>query len=189
MSPLQIILLLRLHACAKPREDYPIEQRMAPAMKEAFARFQELGFLADGVSHASVMGEDNPYLERLSDKGLAMVERLCSLELKAAQQPAAAPVSGDVALPDLHDFSMDAEFAQRLDGLAKVQREVCGGDTAPINKALRSLNSYIRAHMAQYARTYGQQCSDAALERAAKLADDKGYGLIANRIRALKGGA
>lgn len=86
---------------------------------------------------------------------------------RPSQQPAAAPVSGDVALPELptpdHALDMGMQPFYRPD------------------------------QMHAYARTYGQQCSDAALERVINhVADNwpmKQYTLeeIETGLRALKG--
>lgn len=82
-----------------------------------------------------------------------------------SQQPAAAPVSGDVALP------------------------------VPKHRGPDGTGSYFDSYTAEQMRTYGQQCSDAGFEAGKRLAHEQAllvtHRLIAERdaaIRALKGG-
>lgn len=88
MSPLQIQMLLNLHAYAYPFEGYSRAQIMAPAMIAAFERFQENGLLAEGVTHAAVaattlyQNHDRVPFPRLSAVGEALVHRLCNVSLE-----------------------------------------------------------------------------------------------------------
>ena len=79
MSPLKIIMLMRLHCRAIPFDDMPIEQVNAPAMQEAFGFFRDHDLLAFGVTWVSVKYQrvGHPYL---SLKGQQLVERLCEVE-------------------------------------------------------------------------------------------------------------
>lgn len=79
MSPLKIIMLLRLHVYAQPFSDMPPEQVNAPAMLYAFDYFREHGLLAEcttwlSVKHGHV---SHPFL---SFKGEELVERLREVE-------------------------------------------------------------------------------------------------------------
>lgn len=75
MSPLKIMMLLRLHVRANPFVDMPLEQVNAPAMEEAFEYFEANGLLAAGVNWFTVsLGRvSHPFL---SSKGLQLVDRL-----------------------------------------------------------------------------------------------------------------
>lgn len=78
-------------------------------------------------------------------------------QLPPAQQPAAAPVSGDVALPEIRCYLMVDGYDHETNGMDQFS----GGRTGGI--PLVALPD---------ARTYGQQCSDAALERAAVICEE-----------------
>lgn len=79
MSPLQITMLMRLHAYAEPFADMPLEQVNAPAMQEAFAFFRQHGLLADMTTWVTVKHRrfSRPHL---SLKGQQLVERLCEVK-------------------------------------------------------------------------------------------------------------
>jgi hypothetical protein len=79
MSPLKIIMLMRLRSRAHPFDDMPEEQIVAPAMQEAFGFFRNHGLLADHVTWISVKHGRAGY-PFLSFKGHQLVERLCEVE-------------------------------------------------------------------------------------------------------------
>lgn len=79
MSPLQIIMLMRLYARAEPFADMPLEQVDAPAMQDAFAFFRAHGLLGEYITWVSVKHKrfGHPFL---SPKGRELVERLCEVQ-------------------------------------------------------------------------------------------------------------
>jgi hypothetical protein len=80
VSPLEIIALLNLHARAEPFADMPWRQAGAPAMRDAYRRFESHGLLAEGVNFDSVYFGRAPH-PFLSGKGLDVVRRLCEVQL------------------------------------------------------------------------------------------------------------
>ena len=110
-------------------------------------------------------------------------------QMPPAQQPAAAPVSGDVALPELPSREIrdlvrsvyDKAYENgRADAIAKNCSRYIG----------RRVEDEQGNQIETIARTYGQQCSDAALERAAKVCAAYGTtqgNYLASAIRSLKG--
>lgn len=79
MSPLQIIMLMRLYSRAEPFADMPQEQVDAPAMQEAFGFFQEHGLLSYLTNWVTVK-HGRVSLPHLSLKGRELVERLCEVK-------------------------------------------------------------------------------------------------------------
>ena len=80
MTPLEIQLLLNLYCRAFPHDGYPLQERVSPAMREAFSKFRKLGILADGVTFNSVMFEHEGREQFLSAKGMLLVERLMEVK-------------------------------------------------------------------------------------------------------------
>ena len=81
MSPLEIHLLLNLHHSPVPAAEYPSPQRYAPAMKDAFERFEQAGLLRPGQNFHTVMIHQTYSENFLTDKGLALVNQLCEVQL------------------------------------------------------------------------------------------------------------
>lgn len=80
MTSLEIQLLLNLYCRAFPHEGYPLQERVSPAMREAFTKFHRLDILADGVSFNSVMVRYEGSTQFLSAKGMLLVERLMEVK-------------------------------------------------------------------------------------------------------------
>lgn len=84
MSPLKITLLLNLHVCAYPLQDYPRRQKTSRAMISAFADFRQQGLLHPEITHDLVLvcEQDQRYLPGsvLTEKGQALVQRLQAVE-------------------------------------------------------------------------------------------------------------
>lgn len=80
MTPLEIQLVLNLYCRSWPHEGYPLQERVSPAMRDAFAKFRKLGLLAEGVTFNSVMIEQEGREQFLSAKGMLLVERLMEVQ-------------------------------------------------------------------------------------------------------------
>lgn len=80
MTPLEIQLLLNLYVSPAPAINYPPQQRMAPAMREAVYKFQMLGILKEGVTYESVMIKMEEIDPPLTAKGMLLVERLMEVQ-------------------------------------------------------------------------------------------------------------
>lgn len=80
MTPLEIQLLLNLYCRSWPHEGYPLQERVAPAMREAFAKFRTNKLLLPGVTFESVMVEHDGRDSFLTAKGMLLVERLMEVQ-------------------------------------------------------------------------------------------------------------
>lgn len=80
MTPLEIQLLLNLYVSPAPAINYPSQQRTAPAMREAFYKFQTLGILKPGMTHERIMLEVEEVEDPLTVKGMLLVERLMEVQ-------------------------------------------------------------------------------------------------------------
>lgn len=80
MTPIEIQLLLNLYCRSWPHEGYPLQERVSPAMRDAFAKFRQLGLLVSGVTFNSVMVEKEGQSESLTAKGMLLVERLMEVQ-------------------------------------------------------------------------------------------------------------
>ena len=79
MSPLKIIMLMRLYSRMNPFDDMPQDEINAPAMKDAFSFFSEHGLLNECVSWDSVKNGRIGY-PFLSRQGYQLVQSLCEFE-------------------------------------------------------------------------------------------------------------
>jgi hypothetical protein len=79
MTPLEITMLLRLHCRADPFDGMPWQEKVAPAMDDAFKGFIARGLLADGVGFHEVYFAEAPG-QYLSEKGQQLVKRLCEVQ-------------------------------------------------------------------------------------------------------------
>lgn len=79
MSPLKIILLMRLYACKYPLDGYTPAQASAPAMYAAFVDFHRDGLLLPDVTLEGLRRGACP-VEKLTEKGEALVQKLKAIE-------------------------------------------------------------------------------------------------------------
>lgn len=83
MSPLKIVLLLRLYCHFDPMADYAPRQRHAPAMQKALRDFWDLGLLIQPLTtdyRDAPVRAGSPFPEKLTPKGLALVQKLKAIE-------------------------------------------------------------------------------------------------------------
>jgi len=80
LTPLEIQLLLNLYCRAWPHDGYPLQERVAPAMRDAFTKFKDHELLAPGVNFNGVMVEHDEREQYLSAKGMLLVERLMEVQ-------------------------------------------------------------------------------------------------------------
>lgn len=81
MSPLKIMLLLRMYALPHSNADLPHEQAFAPAMLDAVASLKARGLVADWVTPDLLFDRSNTTLTQyLTYKGHYLVSRFLEIE-------------------------------------------------------------------------------------------------------------
>lgn len=81
MSPLQIMLLLRMHCMPHPNADLPPEQAFAPAMRGAVAYLKAFDLVGHWVTVDLLCDRNNKALtDYLTYKGLRLVQRYLEIE-------------------------------------------------------------------------------------------------------------